>query len=102
MTNSQARQSFDLIVKDLSINRLMPVLILNTDGEVAFDKFHGFFYTQLSEDGRPSKIFRHQLGTLHSEDALIYEEQNPDFSVSVSNTLSGDFIQITIRSLFHP
>jgi hypothetical protein len=34
-----------MIVKDLSIDKLMPILILNTDGEVAFDKFNGFFYT---------------------------------------------------------
>lgn len=89
-------------MKDLTINRLMPVLILNTDGEVAFDKFSGFYYTQLSEDGRGSKVFRHQLGTLHSDDTLIYEEKNTDFSVSLSNTLSGDYIQIVIRSQFQP
>ena len=79
-------QTFDLIVKDLSIDKLMPVLILNShDGEVAFDKFNGFYYTQTSTgDGgsRGAKVFRHQLGTLHSEDVLIYEEKNPDFTVS--------------------
>jgi len=31
---------------------------------------------------RGAKVFRHQLGTLHSEDVLIYEEKNPDFTVS--------------------
>lgn len=73
-------------MKDLSIDKLMPVLILNShDGEVAFDKFNGFYYTQTSTmDGgsRGAKVFRHQLGTLHSEDVLIYEEKNPDFTVS--------------------
>ena len=43
---SSRGQSFDLIVKDLSIDKVMPVLILNShDGEVAFDKFNGFYYT---------------------------------------------------------
>ena len=76
--------SFDLIVKDLSINKILPVLILNTDGEIAFDRFNGFYYTQVSLDGgqRGSKVFRHQLGTLHQEDVLIYEEKSPEFSVS--------------------
>lgn len=41
----QNNQSYDIVVKDLSIDRLMPILILNTDGEVAYDKFNGFFYT---------------------------------------------------------
>jgi protease II len=80
------RQSFDILVKDLSIDKLMPVLILNSpDGEVAFDLFNGFYYTQTSgPDGgsRGARVFRHQLGTLHSEDVLIYEEKNPDFNVS--------------------
>lgn len=67
----------------------MPVLILNSDGEVAFDRFNGFYYTQLGEDGsRGAKVFRHQLGSLHSEDVLIYQEKNSDFSVS-GNEISG-------------
>ena len=51
---------------------------------------------------RGAKIFRHQLGTLHQEDVLIYEEKNPDFTVSVENTLSGEFVKINIKSLFKP
>lgn len=84
---AEGRQAFDLLVKDLSIDRLMPVLILNTDGQVAFDRFQGFFYTQVGLGGRGHKVFRHQLGTLHQEDVLIYEEKNPDFSVSGKETL---------------
>ena len=38
-------KSFDLLVKDLDSNELMPVLIVNTDAQVAFDNFAGFFYT---------------------------------------------------------
>ena len=38
-------QSFDILVKDLEQDVLLPVLILNTDGEVAFDKMAGFYYT---------------------------------------------------------
>ena len=72
-------KSFDIIVKDLSIDRLMPVLIHNTDGEVAFDKFSGFYYTQIDPSGRGYKIFRHQVGTLHSEDMMLYEEINSDY-----------------------
>ena len=41
----QNGKSFDIMVKDLSIDRLMPVVIVNSDGQVAFDKFNGFYYT---------------------------------------------------------
>ena len=33
----QSGTAFDIIVKDLDQNALMPVLILNSDGQVAFD-----------------------------------------------------------------
>jgi protease II len=33
---------------------------------------------------------------------IIYEEKNPDFKVSVENTLSGEYIMIKIESLFKP
>ena len=41
----QNGQSFDILVKDLEQNELLPVLIVGTDGEVAFDKMAGFYYT---------------------------------------------------------
>jgi protease II len=37
--------SFDILIKDLSINRLMPVILRNTDGEIAFDKHNGVYYS---------------------------------------------------------
>lgn len=41
----QNGHSYDLLVKDLEQDLLLPILILNTDGEVAFDKLAGFYYT---------------------------------------------------------
>ena len=50
----QNGHSYDLLVKDLEQDILLPVLILNTDGEVAFDKLAGFYYTQVDGVGRGS------------------------------------------------
>ena len=82
----------------------MPVLILNTDGEVAFDKLAGFYYTQVDETGRGSKVFRHQVGTKHPEhDVLIYDESsNPDYSVSVETSLSKELIMLKVQTVFEP
>ena len=44
---------------------LLPVLIVGTDGEVAFDKMAGFYYTQVDTHGRGARVFRHQVGTEH-------------------------------------
>jgi protease II len=87
-----AGKSFDLIVKDLDQNEVMPVLILNTDAQVAFDRFAGFYYTQVDAEGRSCSVFRHQVGSSHEHDTLIYKEVNPEFSVQVENTLSKEFV----------
>ena len=96
--------SYDLIVKDLESGQLLPVLILNTDGEVAFDKLAGFYYTQVDPTGRGARVFRHQLGTDHrAADILIYDEsQNPDFSVSVAQSASKELILMNVKSTFKP
>ena len=52
LDTEQNGHSYDLLVKDLEQDVLLPVLILNTDGEVAFDKLAGFYYTQVDSAGR--------------------------------------------------
>lgn len=95
-------KSFDMIVKDLTTDTLMPVLLLNANDEVAFDGHHGFFYTQVDAEGVGKRVFRHQVGSHQSQDILIYEERSSEFNISVSNTNSQDFIKIDIRSTFKP
>jgi len=52
-------KSFDIVIKDLSIGKLMPILILNAQDEVAFDNKSGFYYTQVDGDGKGKRVFRH-------------------------------------------
>jgi len=63
MDTEQNGKSFDILVKDLSIGKLMPVLILNAQDEVAFDRQQGFYYVQVDASGRGKRVFRHQLGS---------------------------------------
>ena len=55
----QNGKSFDIVIKDLSINKLMPVLIVNATDEVAFDKHQGFYYCQVDPDGKGKSVYRH-------------------------------------------
>lgn len=41
----QNGRSYDFLIKDLDQNLLLPILILNTDGEAAFDDLAGIYYT---------------------------------------------------------
>ena len=82
---------------------MMPVLILNSLDEIAFDYgTQGFYYAQVDPNGRGKRVFRHQLGTVQQQDQLIYEEVGQDFEVHVQNTLSNEYILIDIRSTFKP
>ncbi len=50
------------------------------------------FYSRVDENHRPSKIFRHTLGTDPASDVLVYEEKDPRFYCGVSKSRSGDYI----------
>ncbi len=50
------------------------------------------FYTKLDENHRPRRIFRHRLGTLASEDRLVYDEPDSGFYVSVGETSDRRYI----------
>jgi oligopeptidase B len=52
------------------------------------------FYVRLDPSHRPSRVFRHRLGTSTHEDALVYEEPDPGFFVGVGQTQSRRFIII--------
>ena len=46
------------------------------------------FYVQLNENHRPSKLYRHRLGTPAEKDQLVYEEADPGFFLGVGLTQS--------------
>ncbi|MBA5779069.1 S9 family peptidase [Stappia sp. F7233] len=52
------------------------------------------FYVRLDANHRPSKLFRHEVGSDPSTDALVYEEADPGFFMGVGKTQSGRFIVI--------
>ncbi|MEJ1157973.1 S9 family peptidase [Prosthecomicrobium sp. N25] len=53
-----------------------------------------FFYVWLDENHRPSKVFRHVVGTPRSDDAVVYEEADPGFFIGLSKTQSNAFVLI--------
>ena len=53
------------------------------------------FYAKLDDNHRPSRIFRHKIGTSPDDDILVYEEADPGFFVGVGLTQSRKFIVIS-------
>ena len=54
-------------------------------------------YVRLDENHRPSKVFRHRLGTSAQADELVYEEADAGMFVSLDETRSKRFATINIH-----
>jgi oligopeptidase B len=52
------------------------------------------FYVRLDENHRPSKVFRHEIGSDPADDVLVYEEPDAGFYVGIGKTQSNRFIVI--------
>ena len=52
-----------------------------------------FFYVRLDDNHRPSRVYRHVLGT--DDDELVFEEKNSGYFVGIGATLDRRFVQIS-------
>jgi len=87
---------YDIAVKDLATGEILPDRLPNTQGDFVWANDSAtLFYTVLDEKHRPSKVFRHCLGSDVSNDVLIYEEADPGFFVGLSKTESRRFLLIS-------
>ena len=75
--------------------------------EVLTDVYYGFtwasdsrhiFYTKVDEAMRPWQLWRHEIGTEQSSDALILQEEDPQYFVGVSRSRDRQVIIVTLSS----
>jgi oligopeptidase B len=53
-----------------------------------------FYYVRVDDNHRPLQVFRHRLGTLQSDDILVYEEKDPGWFTHIHESASGRFCVI--------
>ncbi|MCL1692476.1 MAG: S9 family peptidase [Actinomycetia bacterium] len=63
----------------------------------ASDSLH-YFYTVIDEAMRPWQVWRHRLGSEASSDALVFQEDDDRYYLSVQRSRSGAFIFIVTES----
>ena len=86
---------FTLSIRDLDAGGDLADVIPDTGGSAAWSADgHHLFYVRLDANHRPSRVFRHKLGTSPEADVLVYEEPDPGFFVGVGKTQSRRFILI--------
>ncbi len=91
-----SRRQYDLKFKDLTTGELLPDVITNTTGSIAWAKDNKtVFYTRKHPTTLlPYQVYRHVLGTPVSEDVLVYEEQDNTFYTACYTSRSQDYIMI--------
>src|SRR5262249_44963636 len=57
-----------------------------------------FYYVRLDAQQRPTRVFRHRIGTAGADDVLVYELQDPEYFVGVGELQSRDFAEILVRN----
>ena len=95
-TDTKGSEYYDIALRDLSLGLDLPDRIPSTSGRLVFaTDGSSLFYIRVDDNHRPSKVFRHVLGTDHGLDELVYEEPDAGFFVSVDITEDYGHIVIT-------
>ena len=93
-------ESYTLHVKDLRTGDVLSDELTGVYYGLAWSNDGGsFYYTVHDEAMRPYRVLLHRLGTPQSDDALVLEEPDERFFVSVTKTRSKRFIFINVNSM---
>ncbi len=84
-----------LKIRDLETGLDLEEEIINTTGGSVWSADSRYvFYVLLDDNHRPSKLFRHEIGTSPKQDVLVHEETDPGFFMGLGETQSRRFITI--------
>ncbi len=98
--DTNGSEYYEIRLRDLSSGAELPDRIASTSGNLVFSADGEFvFYTAVDANHRPSKVFRHRVGTAMDQDVLVYEEPDPGFFVALGHT--EDYAEIVINSHDH-
>ena len=83
---------YELRVRDLATGE--DVASIPDTHEMTWGTADTLFYTRVDENYRPNRVYRHRLGTDPAGDALVFEEEDERFHVSIGTTRSGAYVII--------
>jgi oligopeptidase B len=84
-------------VRDLASGADLPDLVPDVSGPAVWTAdSSAFYYVRLDANHRPTRVFRHRVGTAAADDVLVYESSNPGYFVSITRVQSGQFADISI------
>jgi oligopeptidase B len=96
--DEKGSEYYELRIRDIGTGRDLPDIIPDvSDAPVWTTDSSAFYYIRLDANHRPSRVYRHRLGTPATDDVLVYEEHDSRFFVSLGRTQSGRFADISVH-----
>lgn len=96
--DDKGSEFYTLKLRDMTTGADMATVIEDTAGGGEFSACGRYlFYIRVDANHRPSKLFRHEIGTDPAGDVLVYEEADAGFFMGVGKTQSGSHIVIDIH-----
>ena len=92
-------EAFTVFVKDLATGELFPESIAGASPSAAWaNDSRTLFYVLLDETRRPSRLFRHEVGSNPVEDALVHHEADDAFFLDVNRSRSRRYLVVELAS----
>jgi len=92
-------ETYTLHIKDLTNGTVLDRPVPNTYYGAAWSADgRTLFYTTLDDAKRPYRVYRHAVGSDPATDALVYEEPDQIFHLTVGESRSRAYVLITIHS----
>ncbi len=94
--DTNGSEYFSIFIEDIQKQGLLSPEIKNTTGDIVWSLDNNYiFYVRLDQNHRPTKVFKHKIGSNSEKDLLIYEEKDPSFfcSINLSKTKNYLFIR---------
>jgi oligopeptidase B len=94
--DTNGSEYFSIFVEDIDKKEILSPEIKNTTGDIIWSLDNNYiFYVGLDQNHRPTKVFKHKIGSGTNKDLLIYEEKDPSFfcSINLSKTKKYLFIR---------
>ena len=97
--DTSGAEIYQLRIRDLRTGRDLPDLIERSYPGVAWSAAGDYlFYLAPDELNRPFQVWRHQVGGVASDDAMVFEEPDGRFELTLSASRSGALAIITSAS----
>ncbi len=96
--DDKGSEFYTVRVLDASTGAMLADAVPDTAGGLVWaSDGASFFYVRVDENHRPSRVFRHVVGSPASSDVLVYEEHDPGMFVSLAETQSARFGVVSVH-----